>query len=642
MERTTLTPLGTRVLALTAIACLALACSAPLATRRTPAPPRYDAATLLGLTQPFAADVSHDGAHVLAMGRHLGAPNVIAFSVKGGAPDFLTGYTDGDVDPIGYFPNDNRMLFHRDPSGEEFSYVSVRELDGSITHLTPTEGSSGRFLEWSDDGGAFWVATDERRPNFFDVYRYDCDGYVRELVFQNDAGDSVNGVSPDGRWIAVSLAGEDALDLISVEEGSSLRYSPDALGARCRFLAWTPDSTGVAYRRDDQGDFAQAWRYDVASGAHSPEVVGDYDVARLSYSPLGTYCVASVLEDALPIDRIIERGTGERCSLSALPQGAGHLGVVFSRDEAFVAVQNSGTQAPFEIFVCDLTSADAAPRQLSRTLDTRVDVADLVEAETVRFTSRDGLEVPGFLYRPIGASADRPVPAVVQLHGGPGGMSFRTWDPELQHLACQGYAVLCLNYRGSSGYGRTFRALGEGQHGEGDVADIAAAHEWLAARDWVDGNRIGVFGTSFGGYLALATMVRYPELFAVGVNQVGPVNWISTLEIAAERLGPRVEWQYRAIGHPVRDAERLRRVSPYFHADRIARPVLMVHGRNDPRYDMEELHEFTAQIAERGVPAEQVLLDGEGHVAQSTEQRVAGQEAIVRFLDRYLRQVTPR
>jgi dipeptidyl aminopeptidase/acylaminoacyl peptidase len=198
--------------------------------------------------------------------------------------------------------------------------------------------------------------------------------------------------------------------------------------------------------------------------------------------------------------------------------------------------------------------------------------------------------------------------------------------------------VLDLNYRGSDGYGRTFRTLADRRHGEADVADILAARDWLAALDWVDGERIGLMGDSFGGFLTLATLAQYPESFAMGIAGHGPVNWITNLTMDAQRLGPAVEELYAFIGHPERDAERLRRISPYLQADRVVRPLLMYYGANDPRFDdMSEIEEFVTTVRGNRVPVEYLLFEDEGHFLVNRENRIALQEAWLTFLGSHLR-----
>ena len=147
-----------------------------------------------------------------------------------------------------------------------------------------------------------------------------------------------------------------------------------------------------------------------------------------------------------------------------------------------------------------------------------------------RFASYDGVEVPGVLYRPKNASADNPAPAIVWVHGGPGGQSRRGYSPAIQHLVNNGYAVYAINNRGSSGYGKTFFHMDDKRHGEADLGDVVASKAWLQGTDWIADDRIAIMGGSYGGYMVAAALAFEPDVFDAGVNIFGVTNWVRTLK----------------------------------------------------------------------------------------------------------------
>jgi dipeptidyl aminopeptidase/acylaminoacyl peptidase len=584
---------------------------------------------------------SHDERRILVASDQTGTFNAFALPVDGGSPEQLTHAVDGSVFPISWFPNDDRFIYQGDEGGDERTVLRVRELDGSSNPLTPTEAVRANFMGWSGGGSVFWVATDERARPIMDLYRYSADGYERELIFRNDAGYGLEGVSDDGRWIALQRVNSNtAIDLYVYDRvrEETVSLSPDVDDVRHRFMAFSSTEGAAYYSTDEFGEFQQVWRFDLESGERTVAEAEAWDVVRFRMSPSGRYRIVQTMEDAFPAVGISDNATGERLTLPSLPMGEPGGGIAFSPSETKVLVAAFGTSAPGDLFLVDLTDPRNEPRQLTRVLHPAIEPDDLVEATVVRFESPDGVEIPGILYRPLRASHDHPVPALVSLHGGLGGTAFRTWDERLQHLANHGYAVLDLNFRGSDGYGRTFRTLADRRHGEAEVPDILAARDWLAALDWIDGERIGLMGDSFGGFLALTTLAHYPESFAMGIAGHGPVNWITNLTMDAQRLGPAVEELYAFIGHPERDAERLRRISPYFQADRVLRPLLMYYGANDPRFlDMSEIEEFVTTVRGNGVPVEYLLFEGEGHFLVNRENRIALQEALLGFLESHLR-----
>jgi dipeptidyl aminopeptidase/acylaminoacyl peptidase len=626
-------------------ALLATSCApdpevAPAANPATHAAEIFFSTEVVALARWPDGAFSHDERRILVSSDRTGTFNAFALPVDDGSPEQLTHAVGGSVFAVSWFPEDDRFMYEGDEGGDERTVLRVRELDGSSTALTPTEAVRARFMGWSGDGAHFWVASDERARPTMDLYRYSADAYERELIFRNDLGYALEGVSDDGRWIALRRVNSNTdIDLYLYDRvrEETIPLSPDVEDVRHRFMAFSSAEGAAYYGTDEFGEFQQVWRFDLGSGERTVAEAEAWDVVRFRISPSGRYRIVHTMEDAFPAVRVGDDATGDRLSPPSLPVGEPGGGIAFSPSETKVLLAALGTRAPGDLFLLDLTDLRTAPRQLTRILHPAIEPDDLVEATVVRFESPDGVEIPGILYRPRQASHDNPVPALVGLHGGPGGIAFRTWDERLQHLANHGYAVLDLNYRGSDGYGRTFRTLADRRHGEAEVADILAARDWLAALDWVDGERIGLMGDSFGGFLTLATLAQYPESFAVGIAGHGPVNWISTLTIAAHRLGPAVEAQYAAIGHPERDAERLRRVSPYFHADRVIRPLLMFYGANDPRFDMSEIEEFVTRVRGNGVPVKSLLFEDEGHFLVNRENRIALQEALLGFLESHLR-----
>jgi dipeptidyl aminopeptidase/acylaminoacyl peptidase len=257
-----------------------------------------------------------------------------------------------------------------------------------------------------------------------------------------------------------------------------------------------------------------------------------------------------------------------------------------------------------------------------------IDREHLVASEVVRYESFDGLEIPGILYMPHGASADNPVPALVWVHGGPGGQSRTGYSATRQHLINHGYAIFAANNRGSSGYGKTFYHLDDKRHGEEDLQDIVYARKYLETLDWIDGDKIGVLGGSYGGYMVAAALAFEPEAFDVGINIFGVTNWVRTLK----SIPP---W-WEAMGDPATDEERHRRISPLFHAENIVKPLLVVQGANDPRVLQVESDELVAAVQANEVPVDYVIFPDEGHGFRKRENRITASEAYVRFLDKYL------
>jgi dipeptidyl aminopeptidase/acylaminoacyl peptidase len=237
----------------------------------------------------------------------------------------------------------------------------------------------------------------------------------------------------------------------------------------------------------------------------------------------------------------------------------------------------------------------------------------LVDGEVVRYKSFDGLDIPAILFKPKGASADAKVPAVVDVHGGPGGQNRKGYAAMYQHLVNHGIAVLRVNNRGSSGYGKTFYHMDDKKHGEVDLDDVVYGKKYLQSLDWVQGDKIAIMGGSYGGYMVAAALAFRPEEFTAGVNIFGVTNWVRTLESIPPWWGAQRISLFDELGDPSKEKERLTRISPLFHADKITKPMLVIQGANDPRVPASEAEQMVAKVRGNGGPVWFLNAKDEGH-----------------------------
>jgi len=255
----------------------------------------------------------------------------------------------------------------------------------------------------------------------------------------------------------------------------------------------------------------------------------------------------------------------------------------------------------------------------------------------VRFESYDGLEIPGVLYKPHQASSSTPAPALVWVHGGPGGQSRVGFSGLMQYLVNHGYVVYAINNRGSSGYGKSFFAMDDRRHGEADLQDVVASKQMLIETGYVDPDKIGIIGGSYGGYMVVAALAFEPEVFDVGVDIFGVTNWLRTLESIPPWWEAQKEALYTEMGDPATDRERLERISPLFHASNIVKPLIVLQGANDPRVLQVESDEMVAAVRANGVPVEYIVFPDEGHGFRNKENQKRGYRAILTFLEQYLK-----
>lgn len=606
------------------------------------APQRYDAETFFTTTSYSLAgrySWSPDDTRLLISSDETGIYNVYALAAADGSREPLTASSTDSTFAVSWFPGDARALFTADQGGNELYHLYVRETSGETRDLTPGEEVKAEMAGWTADGEYFYVLTNERDARVFDLYRYSAENYERTLVFQNDEALQVSAVSPDGSTVALvkprTSADSDVYlldtrvpdaepELITAHEGNVLHAVHE----------FTRDSDKLVYSTDEHGEFQQAWTYDLGTGEKSPLVTADWDVVFVTYSDSGRYRVSAINEDARTVVRLFDNETREEVELDSLPPGD-LAQVRFSRDESRIALMVSSDTSPQDVYTANLATGES--HRLTQALNPEIDEADLVSSEVVRYESFDDLEIPAILYRPKGASAPNPAPALVWVHGGPGGQSRTGYSATLQHLVNHGYAVLAANNRGSSGYGKTFYHMDDRRHGEVDLQDIVYGRHYLASLDWVDEERIGIIGGSYGGYMVGAALAFEPEVFDVGINIFGVMNWVRTLTSIPPWWEAFKEALYDEMGDPETDGERHRRISPLFHAQNIEAPLLVVQGANDPRVLQAESDEIVEAVRANGVPVEYVLFPDEGHGFTKRENRIRASEAYVGFLDQYLK-----
>jgi dipeptidyl aminopeptidase/acylaminoacyl peptidase len=582
---------------------------------------------------------SPDGRRLLVTANPAGVFNAHALDLATGEQTALTSSTTNAIFAVSWFPDGKRFLYTFDEGGNELNHVYVGGAEGGPRDLTPGEKVKASFVGWVEGGKAFIVASNERDPKFFDLYRYRAQDYARELVFRNELGLNAFVASRDGRHAAgikprtsadddiwlVPLTGKGEPRLVTAHQGN----------ASHAVYEFTPEGDALVYGTDQHGEFTQAWTYALAGGGKKPLIAADWDVMYVSFSPSGRYRVHGINEDAATAVTIHDRRTGADLRLPAgLPKGDLRQ-VRFSPDEKQIAFLINADNSPSNVFTVEL--ATGAFRQWTQALNPAIDPGHLVTSTVVRYQSYDGLEIPSILYRPHGASAKRRTPALVWVHGGPGGQSRTGYSAIIQHLVNHGYAVLAANNRGSSGYGKTFYHLDDKRHGDVDLKDIVAGRAYLESLDWVDGKRIGIIGGSYGGYMVMAALAFEPQAFDVGINIFGVTNWVRTLTSIPPWWEAFKEALYDEMGDPATDQERHRRISPLFHAKNVVKPVLVIQGANDPRVLQVESDEMVAAVKANDVPVEYVLFPDEGHGFAKRENRIAASEAFVKFLDQYLR-----
>ena len=571
-------------LALVALFALAsVASAAPEAA--APARPRkqYPIEQFMATTTLGGASFSPDESKILFSSNVTGIFNVYTVSVNGGEPTALTASTTDTTQAVAFFPGDERVLFTRDQGGNELNHLYVRDPGGRERDLTPGEKLKAVFQGWNRAGTAFHVLSNERDPRYFDLYRYDAKTYDRTLVYKDEVGYFFGDISDDGRWIAfgkVETTSDSDVYLYDTRSKEMKNLTAHSGQVSNSVASFDPEGQALYYLTNEGGEFAHVKRYLLAIGRYEEVEKAEWDVSYTTFSHAGRYRVTAVNEDGRTVIRLHDRKTEKLVALPRLP-AADITSVTISPSEKRLAFYVNGDRSPSNLYL--YTLGEAAPRRLTESLGKDIDPEDLVEAEVVRFPSFDGLAVPNILWKPLSATAERKAPALVWVHGGPGGQTRKGYSALIQYLVNHGYVVLGINNRGSSGYGKTFFTADDQKHGKEPLWDCVAARKYLASPALRGpGSRSGIIGGSYGGYMVLAALAFEPEVFDVGVDIFGVSNWLRTLESIPSWWEAQRVALYKEIGDPVAQKDMLMEISPVFHADKIKKPLLVLQGHQRP------------------------------------------------------------
>ena len=598
---------------------------------------QYTIEQFLDTVSIAGASFSPDESRILFSANKTGIWNVYSVAVTGGEWKQITSSTTDSTYAVGYFPKDERILLTRDQGGNELNHLYVRTPDGQERDLTPGEKLKAAFAGWTPDGTAFYVSSNERDPKFFDLYRYDAKTYERAMFFTNPGGYFPAGISDDGKWVSLvklNTTADTDLYLWDVQKKEARHLSPHTGNAQFTPAAFDPASKYLYYLANDRGEFTALRRYSLADGKHEDVEQAKWDIVSAGFSEKGRYRVIAINEDGRTAIKVVEHATGKPVPLPSIPNG-GVSGIVFARSESKIALYLNGDRSPNDLYVLQIGSGEA--KRLTSSLNTEIDAADLVDSEVVRFKARDGMAIPNILYKPHQATGTNKAPALVWVHGGPGGQTTSAYSSVIQYLVNNGYVVLGINNRGSSGYGKTFFSADDRKHGREPLWDCVDAKKYLASLPYVDSNRIGIIGGSYGGYMVLAALAFQPDVFDVGVDLFGVSNWVRTLESIPAWWEAQRKALYAEIGDLKADAQMLRDVSPVFHADKIRKPLLVLQGANDPRVIKPESDDIVAAVKKNGVPVEYVVFADEGHGFTKKKNQIEGYSAVLKFLDQHLK-----
>ena len=582
-------------------------------------------------------DFSSDNSSILVSSNRTGIYNVYTLPVKGGEFKPVTTSDSISYFSVSFFPNDNRILMTADGNGDEIDHLYVKETTGEIRDITPEEGAKSSFYGWSKDKSALYFASNKRDSKFFDVYKLSLDDYTSTMIYQNDTGMELSGISDDEHYFAlVRTVNTNDTDLFIYNVQTNETFKVNENLSKNSAQDFSSDSSKFYYTTDDGNEFSYLMSYDLDSKERTRILEKDWDITGARFSPNYTFMTVYINEDAKNTIEVLDASSMQPIELPDF-ENKSITSLEFSPDEKWMSMYLGGSHTPSDLYSYSL--GDKSIFKLTDVLNDEIKATDLVEAQVVRYPSFDGLKIPAIYYLPKQASVDHKVPAMVWVHGGPGGQSRQGFSSFIQYMVNNGYAVLAVNNRGSSGYGKSFYQMDDQNHGDKDLKDCVEGKNWLAQQPEIDAENIGIIGGSYGGYMTMAALTYAPEEFDVGVNLFGVTNWMRTLKSIPPYWESFREALYKEMGDPfTADSIRLRQISPLFHTEKVTKPLMVLQGAQDPRVLQVESDEIVEGVQANGVPVEYVLFEDEGHGFVKKKNQVEAYSSIVKFLDNYLKE----
>jgi dipeptidyl aminopeptidase/acylaminoacyl peptidase len=567
-----------------------------------------------------------------------GTPQVWTLEEPGGWPEQRT-FFDERVTFCSFSPERRELAFGMDEGGDEFTQLFRLDLaDGMIKPLTDTPDAIHYWGGWSHDGEQIAFAANRRDESVFDVYIQDRDerGDEAELIYEGDSWLSVGGWSPSDDRLIVSehrSSFDQDLYVLDIESGERTHVTPHEGDARFQSASWSPDGDALYCCTDRDTDTMELVRLDLDS--HEIETVesgGEWNVDGIALDDeTGRFAFSRNVDGYTDITLAEFTGPTDYAERPApdLPDGIAG-GVSFDPDAERFALSASSREANTNVYVTDFETGDADRWTHASTAG--IPESSFRAPELVHYETFDGREIPAYVTLPAEVP-DGGAPVIVDIHGGPESQRRPSFSGLTQYFCSRGYAVFEPNVRGSTGYGKAYTHLDDVRKRMDSVKDIEAAVDWLAAREDVDADRLVAYGGSYGGFMVLAALTEYPDLWAAGVDVVGIASFVTFLENTGAWRREHREAEYGSLAD---DREFLESISPLNHAAEITAPLFVLHGANDPRVPVGEAEQIADEVADHGVPVEELIFEDEGHGISKLDNKIEAYTAVVDFLDEHV------
>lgn len=578
-----------------------------------------------GATQPSA--VPNQQAFTF-LSKKTGIPQVWKWDGNAARIEQVTDLEDR-VLSVYHAPSGTKTIAGMDSKGNEkqqFYLLEGKEAE----ELVVSKEHFHHFGGWSPDEKKIAFSSNRRHPGYFDVYVLDIEAKTEEVVFQVDGNCTPVCWTKDGGQLILSMPDTNIdqsfyiLDLLSKE---LTKLGTENALARHHSLQLSKDEKGGFFVSDIGRDTLAIHQFTFDAPTQTKELVAfeSWDIEEIKLSPGNSQLAFAVNEGGVSRLGVYDLNSSTQYSIEEIPSGVFDSLSWLSEKELVL-----GLKSP--VFPGDIwkVSLDTKTAERLTFVGEEKEVQHLwMEPELCTFSSFDGLEVPYFLY----GKKEQSQPVVIYVHGGPEHQIRAEFNPVIQYLAANGFAVVAPNVRGSMGYGRKYVKLDDVRKRMDSVADLKELAEDLVKNHGVDRERIGIMGRSYGGFMVLAALTHYPDVWAAGVDIVGISHFKSFLENTGSWRRALREFEYGSLKD---DVEFFEEIAPLNHTSKISAPLLVFHGRNDTRVPVSEAEQLTADLQQQGKQVELVIFEDEGHQTEKIENHIKMNTMIVQFMQKFL------
>lgn len=551
----------------------------------------------------------------------------------------LTHETERDLAGFFWAGND-RILFLKDEGGDENFALFGVNIDGSnLIPLTREENVRTQMIDDLDEDPEYViVGLNKRDPRIFDAYRLNINTAEKVLIAQNPGNISSWMTDNEGQ-LRVAITTDQTENTLLYRESERDDFKP-VLTTNFK-ESFSPhffdfENRNVVYGTSNIGrDKTALIKYDLSLGKEIEELFTDdqNDITGVVRSKkrkkvTGVYWYA----DKFKLHYFDEASKALYDDLTTkLPDVEVRISSS-NKNEDKMIVRTFSDRTRGAYYFYDKNTKELKPIQ---EVSPWIDADNMAEMKPIQYKSRDGLTIHGYLTLPKGKKAKN-LPVVVNVHGGPWARDHWGFNPEVQFLANRGYAVLQMNFRGSTSYGKAFWEASFKQWGQAMQNDVTDGAKWLIDQGIADPKRIAIYGGSYGGYATLAGLTYTPDLYCCGVDYVGVSNLFTFMETIPPYWSQYLDMLYEMVGHPEKDKEMLTAYSPSLNADKIKAPLFVAQGANDPRVKKSESDQMVEAMKERGVDVQYLVKDNEGHGFHNEENRFEFYEAMEKFLGSHM------